>query len=109
MRVVQVCQVPVGSIAIVRAPDRDRWWLVLRTHHAMTDGHAVSRLLDQFGELLGHLATGAAVDDTPRPLPDPIEHQLPPPAPHSCRVGGDSFGRYSDDAPGHEVRTGRAP
>ncbi len=67
------------EIAFVRAPDRDRWWLVLRTHHAMTDGHAVSRLLDQFGELLGHLATGAAVDEAPRPLPDPIEHQLQPP------------------------------
>ena len=88
------------EIGFVRVPDRDRWWLVLRTHHAMTDGHSVSRLLDQFGELLGHLATGAAIDETPRPLPDPIEHQLDPPGTmdrwtRAAREAADQIGTIS--------------
>ncbi|MAB82014.1 MAG: hypothetical protein CMJ24_01085 [Phycisphaerae bacterium] len=63
----------------VRSETSDRWWLLLQTHHAITDGRSAYNLLDQCGELLGELVEGRSVEPDPLKMPVPIEHQLDPP------------------------------
>lgn len=63
----------------VRSRDERRWWVILETHHAITDGRSAFCLLDQCGQLLGTLVTGNDTAMAPHALPDPIEHQLDPP------------------------------
>ncbi|MDG2201768.1 MAG: condensation domain-containing protein [Phycisphaerales bacterium] len=63
----------------VRSGTSGRWWLLLQTHHAITDGRSAYCLLDQCGQLLGAMASGDPIDPAPLELPEPIEHQMDPP------------------------------
>lgn len=63
----------------VRSETPDRWWIVIQTHHAITDGRSAYCLLDQCGEILGALVDGGSIEAQPLDMPEPIEHQLDPP------------------------------
>ncbi len=63
----------------IRRAQSDDWWLVLETHHAITDGHSAFCLLDQCGQLLGDLLAEKSLSTSPLGMPEPIEGQLDPP------------------------------
>ena len=63
----------------IRSTGGERWWLLLETHHSITDGRAAYHLLDQCGRLLERLVTGQKIDIEPMPMPVEIEDQLDPP------------------------------
>jgi hypothetical protein len=63
----------------IRSTSGDHWWLLLETHHSITDGRAAYHLIDQCGQLLERLVNGLDVDIEPMPMPAAIEFQLDPP------------------------------
>ncbi|MCH2134648.1 MAG: condensation domain-containing protein [Phycisphaerales bacterium] len=67
------------GVCFVQAADRSRWWVIIQTHHSITDGRSAFCLLDQLGEILGLLVAGKDVDTAPLELPTAIEHQVDPP------------------------------
>ncbi|MAT82318.1 MAG: hypothetical protein CMJ29_11835 [Phycisphaerae bacterium] len=67
------------GVLFVQGCRPDQWWLIVETHHAITDGRSAFHLLDQFGHILGDLVSGADIEIAALDLPAPIEHQLDPP------------------------------